>query len=120
MSVNEIVQVYIAAWHERAEENRHILLAQSWADDGHYCDPLQEYRGREALNQGIAGFQERRPGVRFVLTSDVEQHHNVLRFSWKCLRSNGTILVEGMDFGELGTDGRLKRIVGFFGPVPNA
>jgi hypothetical protein len=29
-----------------------------------------------------------------------------------------TALVEGMDFGELGDDGRLKRIVGFFGPFP--
>jgi hypothetical protein len=28
-------------------------------------------------------------------------------------------LLEGMDFGELGDDGRLKRIVGFFGPFPS-
>jgi len=26
--------------------------------------------------------------------------------------------MEGIDFGELATDGRLKKIVGFFGPPP--
>jgi hypothetical protein len=120
MSVHDVVHTYIAAWHEPAEDKRRNLLAQSWAEDGHYSDPVQEYRGREALNHGIAGFQERRPGVRFVFTSDIEHHHTMLRFSWKCLRADGTTLVEGTDFGELASDGRLNRIVGFFGPVPNA
>ncbi len=120
MSVNEVVQAYIAAWHEPAEDKRREFLAQSWAEDGQYTDPLQQYTGREALNQGIAGFQERRLGAWFVLASDIEYHHNMLRFSWKCLRADDTTLVEGTDFGELASDGRLTRIVGFFGPVPNA
>jgi hypothetical protein len=27
-------------------------------------------------------------------------------------------MLEGMDFGELAEDDRLRRIVGFFGPLP--
>jgi hypothetical protein len=38
-----------------------------------------------------------------------------LRFSWRLIQPDGTA-IEGMDFGELDGDGRIKRIVGFFGP----
>jgi hypothetical protein len=34
------------------------------------------------------------------------------------MRSGDEVALEGMDFGELATDGRISRIVGFFGPFP--
>jgi len=33
------------------------------------------------------------------------------------LLSDKKVYVEGIDFGELSTDGKLDRIVGFFGPL---
>jgi hypothetical protein len=43
----------------------------------------------------------------------------VERFWGRMLDPQGTVAFEGMDFGELSDDGgRLKRIVGFFGPLP--
>ena len=46
------------------------------------------------------------------------KHHEMLRFSWQMIGGEGTVLLEGMDFGEVGSDGRLQRIVGFFGSFP--
>jgi hypothetical protein len=44
-------------------------------------------------------------------------HHEKLRFTWRMLLADGKVLLEGIDFGELSTDGKLHRIVGFFGPL---
>ena len=49
--------------------------------------------------------------------SGVDAHDDVFRFAW-VMRSGGAVLLEGMDFGELAADGRIKRIEGFFGPFP--
>ena len=118
MSVDEIVSTYGAAWLEPDEEQRRQLLAQAWAEDGSYTDPLRHVKGREALSQAIAAFQQRRPGERIILTSGVDHHHGMVRFAWKWYGADGSMILEGVDFGELASDGRLRRIVGFFGPMP--
>jgi hypothetical protein len=117
MSVDEVVQAYGQAWLELNDETRRQLLAQAWADDGIYTDPLRHLEGRDALNQAIAGFQQRRPGERIVLTSNADCHHDVLRFAWRWYGADGSTIMDGTDFGELASDGRLRRIVGFFGSL---
>jgi hypothetical protein len=118
MSVDEIVSAYGAAWLEPDEEQRRQLLARAWAEDGMYTDPLRHVESRDALSQTIAAFQQRRPGERIVLTSGVDHHHGMVRFAWKWYGADDSMILEGVDFGELASDGRLRRIVGFFGPMP--
>jgi hypothetical protein len=118
LSTREIVELYGAAWHERDEDARRALLERVWADGGTYCDPTVRLDGREALLAHMAGFQERRPGDRLELTSGVDEHDGWLRFGWRLLGADGALVLEGMDVGTLGPDGRLARIVGFFGPFP--
>jgi hypothetical protein len=76
--------------------------------------------GREALVAHMAGFHERRPGHTLELTSAVDEHDGWLRFGWRLLGPDGAPVLEGMDVGTLGADGRLTRIVGFFGPFAPA
>jgi hypothetical protein len=33
--------------------------------------------------------------------------------------ADGSVALEGMDFGEVDGQGALRRIVGFFGPLPS-
>jgi SnoaL-like domain len=115
---DEIVTAYAAAWNEQGEDARRSLLERSWTDDGVYCDPSGRAEGRAALVRHIGGFHARMPGNRIELTSGVDEHDGLLRFSWRMLGPDGVVLLDGMDFGELDGDGRLKRIVGFFGPFP--
>lgn len=115
--IQEIVKRYVAAWREPNDEKRRRLLDQAWADDGTYTDPIQHIQGREALNRMIAVYQQRRPGTQVVQTSGVDHHHDKVRFTWSLLDADGSTLIEGIDFGELAEDGRLRRIVGFFGPL---
>ena len=58
------------------------------------------------------------PGHRFRRTSGVDAHNGQLRFGWELAAPDGAIAVAGVDVGEIGADGRLARITGFFGPLP--
>jgi hypothetical protein len=117
MDTDDIVATYGAAWNEIDEAKRTALLESSWADDGVYLDPTATAAGRAALIAHIGGFQEIMPGHTIDLTSGVDAHARVFRFSW-VMRKADDIVLEGVDFGELAPDGRIRRIVGFFGPFP--
>ena len=117
MDTEEIVATYGAAWNETDEAKRADLLERSWADDGIYRDPTATAEGRAALVAHIAGFHSMMPGSTIEQASGVDTHGDVFRFAW-VMRNGGEIALEGIDFGELAPDGRIQRIVGFFGPFP--
>jgi len=115
----EIAEQYIAAWNETDDARRNALLAQCWADNGVYVDPNVEVTGRDALSRRIKEVQAGRPGARLEFMSGTDAHHNVLRFLWRLVRADGTCGDTSIDIGETGPDGRLTKIIGFFGPAPS-
>jgi hypothetical protein len=118
MDVESVVTTYDSAWRETDAERRLALLEQAWADDGVYQDPTARVEGREALVAHIGTVMEQFAGHTIELTSGVDSHGQVLRFSWVMRDPNGNAILEGMDFGQLADDGRLAGITGFFGPFP--
>ena len=120
MTPRDAIAEYGAAWNERDEGARRELLERVWADDGVYCDPSAVVEGREALVAHLGGFHERMPGHTIVLTTAVDEHHDRLRFGWRMLGPDGEPALDGMDFVALDGDGRIRRVVGFFGPLTPA
>jgi hypothetical protein len=119
ITTEEIVRMYVAAWSETDEAKRRALLEKSWAENGTYTDPTVEVVGREALVQHIGGIHRQFADCRILLTSRVDEHHDRLRFTWAMVNPRGSRVSVGIDFGEVGADGRLIRITGFFGlPSP--
>lgn len=116
MAATTTVQTYVDAWNERGEDARRELLERSWAHDGTYTDPSVHVAGREALVRHAGAFGDRFPGARIVVTSEVDHHHDVLRFAWSVVSADGRTLRTGVDFAELADDGRLRRVVGFYDP----
>jgi hypothetical protein len=116
-ALDETVKVYCDAWGESNIEKRRMMLERVWTSNGTYTDPVSHVEGREALIERITGFLERFPGATIVPSSHADLHHDVLRFTWRLVSADGKTLNEGIDFGEIANDGRLKRIVGFFGPI---
>ncbi|MGY1694670.1 nuclear transport factor 2 family protein [Geodermatophilus sp. SYSU D00814] len=112
------VEQYAAAWLETDAAARRALLDTCWAEDGVYCDPLSRVEGRDGLSSLIGSFQEGNPGARIEIVSGVDEHDGHLRFAWRMLAADGSVAVEGTDFGDVDGEGRLRRIVGFFGPLP--
>ena len=118
-AITKIVTQYMAAWNEPDDTARHALLEQCWSDSGVYLDPNVSLAGRDALARHIAKVQASRPGARLEFMSGIDVHHNVVRFLWRLVRADGTCGDTSIDFGEVGPDGRLVKIVGFFGAPPS-
>ena len=116
--IEAIVQAYGAAWADVGKSERRRLLDFAWSERGIYQDPTVEIVGRDALEAHIAEFQKRSPDSKIALTSRAQYHHGRVHFTWAVIRADGTTTLEGRDFGELDSEGRLCRIVGFFGPPP--
>ncbi len=58
-----------------------------------------------------------RPGARIIRTSVLDFHHGLVRFGWRVVQADGTVLPEGLDVAEISDDMRILRIIGFFGPL---
>lgn len=120
LTTQQIIDTYGAAWSEPDAAKRSALLEQAWADDATYTDPQSDVAGRDGLVELIAGFQQQVSGAKIVATSGVDVHHDKFRFTWAMQSAEGTTMIEGIDYGELAPDGRIQKIVGFFGPPPAA
>ena len=116
--LQEVLTSYIDAWCEPEPERRAALLTRSWTEEGIYKDPQMEAKGRAALSDYIGTVHERMPGATLAYTSGVSRHHNHIYFSWHLLAGDGKVILKGVDFGTLASDGRLRQIVGFFGDLP--
>ena len=119
-ALDQTVAGYCAAWSEPDVAKRRALLAKVWAPGGTYTDPNTHVEGIDALSGAIDAFHKQFPGVRIVVTSQVDYHHGAARFSWRMIESSGNTRIEGMDYAEFAPDGRITKIVGFFGPFRGA
>jgi hypothetical protein len=115
---DQTVTAYVLAWAEPDRAKRLAILEGCFASDGVYVDPSGRADGREALCEHIASFQQRLVGHRLDLASGIDEHDGYVRFAWTMSAPDGGQVMDGVDFGELDADGRLKLICGFFGPWP--
>lgn len=117
MTLEDTIATYAAAWDEPDRDRRRVLLAASVTVDAVYVDPGVELRGIAALVDHIDTVSARYPGSRLELTTAVDAHHGIARFGWCKVLADGTRLPDSIDVVEVAPDGRLSRIVGFFGPL---
>lgn len=120
MQPNDIVVLidrYCAAWNEPDALRRRELMASVWAEAATYTDPNVHAAGVDELLDHIARTVARRPGAKVVRTSRIDVHHGVARFGWRIVQADGSMLPEGLDLVDITADGKIGRIVGFFGPL---
>lgn len=108
---------YLDAWNAKDPQERARLLERSVSEDVEFVDPRTVLRGREALAAEIGHAHQRTPGVRFVRTSGIDRHNDRARYAWSAFVGDAKAL-DGLDAVQLSADGRLARIDGFFGPLP--
>ena len=117
LGVREVVEAYQRAWIAEGAEERRRLLELSLVEDAELVQPNGRTVGRDAILHRIAGLGERWPGAHSEVTSGTDEHHGFVRYSWN-LRTADSVVLSGFDVGELAPDGRLRRVVQFFGPFP--
>jgi hypothetical protein len=114
------VEAYVATWNETDAGRRQAGIARAWAAAGRYRDPLMAGTGHAEIDGLLAAVQARFPGFVLKRTSKVDSHNDAVRFTWSLGPESGPTVVEGVDFGTLGPDGKLASIVGFIDKMPAA
>lgn len=115
-----LVQRYLTAWNAESAESRAATVAEVWAEDGGYTDPLVSVRGRDQIAAVLAGARDQFPGFVFRLAGDVDAHHDTARFTWELVpAAGGEALVVGFDVVSLDKSGQIRDVYGFLDKVPS-
>lgn len=109
-----VVSEYLAAWNDADACARWRHLQAAWSAAGRFEDPLVALEDRAAMREHIERCQARNAGARFVVTSDVMQHHDCLHFTWALLDAQGVERLAGSSYCTLDDEGRIRHLVGFF------
>ena len=116
--LTDTVDTYLAAWNEPDPGRRAGLIERVWAAGGRLLDPPLAAKGHAGISGMADALHTHYPGHRFRRASGIDTHHDQLRFAWELVGPDGTVALAGLDVGEVGADGRLARITGFFGDLP--
>ena len=115
-----VVDGWLASYADPDAARRTAAIRASWNAEGRLVDPPMEARGHQGISDQAATLLAQFPGHRFERTTAIDAHHQFLRYGWKLVDANGAGVLEGLDVMELDVDGRIARVVGFFGAQPPA
>ena len=115
----EALVAYWTAWNEPdlgclpAHLDRAVDRNIEWAD------PRDSFVGIDELQAAIERLRTTKPDYRFAICSEIDHHHDRVRYRWDMVR-NGRTLMEGLDVVTLDpATGLITRVDGFFGqPTP--
>jgi hypothetical protein len=118
--VPSIIKRYIDVWNESDPQRRRALIAEVFADDADYTDPLGSVAGHDAIAAFVASAQAQFPGLEFNLAGPVDSHHCQARFRWHLgFPGADEPIVVGFDVAVIEND-RLRSVYGFLDRVPAA
>ncbi|MEV6561651.1 nuclear transport factor 2 family protein [Nocardia sp. NPDC051756] len=114
-ALDALIDTYCAGWSDPDPLRRRKFLGEVLAEDATYTDPTVHTVGIDELAAHIDSVFVQQPGMRILRVSNVDAHHEMARFGWRLVQADGTALPDGVDFVEISAEGRIRRIVGFFG-----
>jgi hypothetical protein len=118
--VDTVIETYDRAWNASDPDERRRLLEAALTDDCELIEPRGRFLGRTAIFERISGFSERFPGARVDVTTHVDGHNGFARYGWRITDRDGTLLLDGIDVVERAADGKLHRVIMFFGELVSA
>jgi hypothetical protein len=118
IETERVVRAYEQVWAERDAVRRRSLMAESMTRDVEILGPGYDFKGYDAVAQEVERMHREHPGVRAAVTSGLDVHHNLVRFAFAVVQFDGSIIKEGEDVLLLAPDGRIRKVLTFFGVLP--
>lgn len=115
-----VVDTHLAAYCEADPGRRAELFAAVWDPAGRLLDPPLAGDGVDEIAALVDAVLTHYPEHRFQRTTAVDEHHGHARYGWALVAPDGAASVTGTDVVELDADGRITKVVGFFGDLPEA
>ncbi|HEX8770321.1 MAG TPA: nuclear transport factor 2 family protein [Acidimicrobiales bacterium] len=110
-----MIEKYDQSWNAPDVDERRRLLEAVLTDDCELVEPRGRFEGREAIVERISSFADRFPGARVDITTRVDEHNGFARYGWRIRDGDGGLLLDGTDVVERAPDGRIRKVVMFFG-----
>ncbi|RYJ03158.1 MAG: nuclear transport factor 2 family protein [Acetobacteraceae bacterium] len=117
---DRLIDRYIACWNEADAGRRAALVAETFAAEASYRDPMMQGEGQPGIAAMIGAAQAQFPGLRFSRRGTVDRHNGHLRFAWSLGVPGAAPAAAGTDFATLAPDGRLASVTGFLDAVREA
>lgn len=106
-------EIYATAWKEPSPQAKKAALLKSVAQMCVYQDPTTTAHGHDALIACMLDFHMQVPGGHFVTTWFLA-HHDVSIAKWDMVGGDGTVVGEGVSYGQYNRQGELVAMTGFF------
>ena len=116
-TITDNIDTHLEAYALDDAARRDALVATAWNADGELLDPPLEGRGRAEISALADVVLTHYAGHKFVRTTAVDSHHGFARYGWDLTAPDGAVAVSGIDVVQFDDDGKLLRVVGFFGPL---
>lgn len=117
-SFEATIDQHLAAYCDGDSARRAAAVARTWCADGRLVDPPLQSRGHDGISAQAEALLSQFPGHSFRRCSGIDQHNGFARYEWQLCNAEGQAVVQGCDFAEFDDSGRLRQVVGFFGPLP--
>ena len=118
MNATALADQYFAMWNAADADRRAELIAAIWTDDATFQDPSFETTGHDELNKLVGAAQQMFPGLSFVRTGDIDEHHAYLRWTWHLKADGQEPVAGGTDIVVLDDDGKIQKLIGFHDFAP--
>ena len=115
ITLETTVDTWLAAYCEPDAGRRAELVEQVWVPDGELVDPPLAGTGHATLVALAGAVLEHYPDHTFRRTTAIDAHHVYARYGWELVGPDGAVAIAGQDLVEVADDGRLRKVVGFFG-----
>jgi hypothetical protein len=116
------VERYVASWAEPDAEIRHKTLAELWAEDAVYKNPIAEFHGLQGIEDAVTEAYDTfaTQGYTFRVAK-VDSNHEAVRYTWEMTPAGGTEPeVIGTQVVTLDDRGRMQRDFQFVDKAPAA
>ena len=113
---------YLDAFVEHDVARRMELVEQSLTPSAEIWGPSRVFTGYAEISEKIDGFQKKWPGCRLVITSGIVCFRNAGHLGMTMVNADGSVLASGFSVAELAVDGRISRVLAFWGsqsPIPD-
>jgi uncharacterized protein YndB with AHSA1/START domain len=113
--VPDRVDAFLRAWGDPDAGARRTLLESCAAPNLIFRDAFSATEGLEEMLANLEAIQIFMPGMRLVRDGDVRQAHGTAIAGWTAQGPDGSPRGRGTNVYDLAPDGRIRRVVGFWG-----
>lgn len=117
--LDQLVSAWIGLWNE-PDVNTVRLQLEAIADKGIVCfSPAVETHGFDQWMSALQVYRKMVPQHAVLRrTSEIDSHHNFHRYAWEITMGDKQLVV-GLTVAEVNAAGKLVRVMGFNGKLPD-